>query len=84
MVIYANPGQYDVVLTISGPLGSSTLRQERYISVLPPPTSDFDFTINGNQVAFTNVATDATTLFWNFGDGNTSMMLNPTHTYASA
>ncbi len=84
VVTYVNPGQYDVVLSISGPLGSSTLRQERYIRVLPPPISDFDFTINGNQVAFTNLATDATTLFWNFGDGNTSMTLNPTHTYATA
>ena len=37
----------------------------------------------GTPVAFTNTSSGAVTYFWDFGDGNTSTAMNPTHTYAS-
>ncbi|QAA80447.1 T9SS type A sorting domain-containing protein [Aequorivita sp. H23M31] len=45
------------------------------------PIADFSETINGGTVSFTNTSTDFDTIFWEFGDGNTSTEVNPTHTY---
>lgn len=83
-VRYESPGQYDVMLTIDGVLGSSTITETAYINVLPLPTAAFSFTNSGNTVQFTSNAMDATGLLWNFGDGNTSTATNPTHTYATS
>ncbi|WP_412987427.1 T9SS type A sorting domain-containing protein [Pontimicrobium sp. IMCC45349] len=43
-------------------------------------TSNFDFTVDNNQVTFTNTYL-ADTVTWNFDDGNTSSENNPVHTY---
>jgi len=48
------------------------------------PTADFSFTANNYDVAFTDLSTDAASYSWNFGDGSTSIIANPTHAYASA
>lgn len=83
MVRYDMPGRYDVILTVTGPLGSSTITQEAYINVLPQPAPAFDFTVSGNTVTFMNASQNATSLFWNFGDGTTSTDNNPVHTYTT-
>jgi Zn-dependent metalloprotease len=36
-----------------------------------------------HTVSFTNQSNNASTYFWNFGDGNTSTSSSPTHTYTS-
>jgi PKD repeat protein len=49
--------------------------------------SDFTSTTNGLTATFTNttsVITGGTWFEWSFGDGNTSNLLNPIHTYATA
>lgn len=44
----------------------------------------YDHSISGTQVTFTNKSsTKAQTYSWNFGDGNTSTLKNPVHTYAA-
>lgn len=43
--------------------------------------ADFSHSQNGANVTFTNLATNFTTLEWDFGDGTTSTSTNPTHTY---
>lgn len=50
----------------------------------PAPAADFNFTITGNSVEFTNLSANSTTVSWNFGNGSTSTTQNPTQTYASA
>ncbi len=51
------------------------------------PISDFSFTENNNEATFTNSATipafTNTTFLWDFGDGNSSTLENPTHNYSS-
>lgn len=43
-----------------------------------------NFTSTGNPVVnFTNTSTNGVNYAWNFGDGNTSMLENPTNTYIS-
>ena len=49
-----------------------------------------DFTISGNNsytfntVTFTNASTNAATYSWDFGDGGTSTLKDPTHTYTAS
>lgn len=51
------------------------------------PTANFSESISGNTATFTNLSTSiANTLnySWNFGDGITSSIANPSHTYTSS
>ncbi|MGB3342990.1 MAG: T9SS type A sorting domain-containing protein [Aequorivita sp.] len=47
-------------------------------------TADFDEEINGAEVSFTNTSSSFDTLLWEFGDGNTSGLRDPVHTYAES
>lgn len=40
--------------------------------------------LSPNIIEFTNLTQNATDFHWDFGDGNTSTLENPTHTYAAA
>lgn len=82
-VSYAAPGQYPVTLTVSGVTGASTFTADNLVSVFVLPTPAFDYTVDGNTVTFTNLSTNATDYFWDFGDGNTSFETDPVHTFAT-
>ena len=47
----------------------------------PDLMPSFTSSIELSTVEFTNTSTDATSFAWDFGDGNTSTLENPTHTY---
>lgn len=54
--------------------------------VNPAPISDFIISgtlIQGESISFANNSTGATSHDWDFGDGQTSTVLNPVHVYAS-
>ncbi|RZQ51646.1 alkaline serine protease [Pseudoalteromonas phenolica] len=51
------------------------------------PVSAFSFNTNGLSVSFTQQATDdkgVASYAWNFGDGRSSSLANPSHSYAQA
>lgn len=83
-VVYANPGLYTVTLVATNTAGSNTAIQTNYINVITTPATTFTSAVNGFQVNFTNTTANATSFLWNFGDGNTSILENPSHTYTSA
>lgn len=87
---YTAPGTYNVELTASNGITCSNVILN-VITILDSPTSSFTFTNNnecaGTPISFTHTATGtlpSSTYSWNFGDGNTSNLENPTHTYAIA
>lgn len=50
------------------------------------PSANFNESISGNTATFTNLSTslnNTLTYSWDFGDGNTSSVQNPSHTFAT-
>ncbi len=79
-VSYNSAGQRTVVLTVTGPGGTQQISQVANIEL--EPVSDYQFTATGSQVNFTSLSQHATSLLWDFGDGNSSTQSNPSHNYA--
>jgi len=77
-------GNYDLQLT----LGNYVADEQITVTGVTPVSTVF--TTSSNQVApgvvvqFTNTTAGATTYDWSFGDGTTSDVQNPTHSYADA
>lgn len=82
LVVYPNSGSYSVTLTATNITGSNTIILTNFINVLNIPSSNFTHSANGLVVTFTNTSVGGTSWLWNFGDGNTSTLQNPVHTYA--
>ncbi len=47
------------------------------------PTPAFNFSENNLQINFNNQTIDGNTYLWDFGDGNTSTLINPSHIYTN-
>jgi PKD repeat protein len=63
--------------------GCNTRVDFGYIQLAIPPFASFTYQDNFNRViAFTSNSLGATSYKWNFGNGKTSTVANPTHTYA--
>lgn len=82
IVVYDQPGEYDVILTVTGPLGSDTHTQEKIVKVFSPPQPAFSYQIEGLTVSFTSSAEADLVHIWSFDDGNTSNDKDPVHTFA--
>jgi len=48
-----------------------------------PPTANFTYQVAELSVSFTYAGTDAESYSWDFGDGNSSTVQNPSHTYGA-
>ena len=88
--VYNVLGKHTVTLTAYSKWNYyNTNTKTEYIEVVAQPeqpvVADFTGTpLNGNVpmlVTFTNNSTNADSYLWNFGDGSTSTLENPTHTY---
>ncbi|MDD1709764.1 MAG: PKD domain-containing protein, partial [Methanoregulaceae archaeon] len=88
--IYQAAGTYTVNLTVERPCGDGTVRNStisREVSVDPTPLPVADFTMNATSgvppltVQFTDNSTGAMNWSWNFGDGDTSTLQNPSHVF---
>ena len=86
---YTATGVYTVTLSAGDGIVTDTLVRTGYITVTEPagPSADFSaFPLNGSTpllVQFLNHSTNATGYEWDFGDGNTSTLSSPSHTYTA-
>ncbi len=87
---YTDPGTYTIRLIVTNGNGCSDTA-ERTLTVFTPPQVNFNATSAcvGNQTQFASIIVPApgtiiNEYLWNFGDGFTSNLANPTHLYASA
>ena len=78
-------GNQTVSLTAS--YKSCTKTKTKSIYVVPQPKADFDIMQNsacaGLTQSFSNNSTNATSYDWSFGDGESSVLQDPTYTYAA-
>jgi PKD repeat protein len=85
---YWTSGVYNVILTVSNEYGSSDAIKSNFITVVGPLTSKFILDSSSGKapllVQFTDRSIGSPTSWnWNFGDGTTSTVQNPTHTFTS-
>lgn len=89
--VYTVPGLYDVSLAVSDDNGITwdTMFAPDAILVYEDPIISFTSDVTSGcaplEVQFTNTTVTETgiaSIFWNFGDGNTSNLLNPSNTFA--
>jgi PKD repeat protein len=83
-------GTYNVILTVTGPGGSSSVTRKITVEdpVIPPPEAIFTPNKTSGDapltVQFLNQSTgQITSYLWDFGDQQTSIETNPTHTFAA-
>jgi PKD repeat protein len=88
--IYSTPGSYNVQLIVTDILGcQDTILRPGFINVYSPPTANFGLTSNAGCTPLPVNMSDLSTAGsgsiigwqWDFGDGNSSLAQNPTHTF---
>ena len=86
---YVTTGYFTVTLTVSNGLGSNTIAKTSFVNATYPlPVASFtantQYGVFPLAVNFTDTTTNNPTAWlWDFGDGNTSTLQNPSHTYAT-
>ncbi len=84
IVSWANAGSGSISLIINDSNGETTVL-EICVDILEGPTSAFqastDSVCLGSPISFINNSIGGAGFFWDFGDGNTSNMFQPTHQY---
>ena len=84
---FDNAGLYDISLTVTSSNGCSiTIASPNYVNVFPNPIAEFtsnalETDILNPIIDFTNLSSNATSYSWFFGDGSSSVLTNPSHTY---
>lgn len=80
-ITYSAAGTYSVSLTASNGEATDTYNQSISVSY-KQPTASFTYKTEAPlKVVLTNTSTNATSYEWDFGDGTTSTLTNPTHRY---
>jgi hypothetical protein len=73
------------VVTVTDSLGCTSVSDPFLVQTKPLPVAGASYHNNMLNVLFYGqFSTNATSWFWNFGDGLSSTLENPTHTYATA
>jgi PKD repeat protein len=87
--IYTTHGKYTVSLTVTGPGGANKSVKTNYITVtkkIKKPKAQFEQDVHSGRapvtVHFTDQSSnDPTSFLWEFGDGSSSTVENPSHVY---
>lgn len=88
-VTYSTAGVYTITLTATNASSCSSSASQK-VTLLDKPVSSFTLVsattqcVGNNSYAFVNNSTNASTYLWNFGDGTTSALNSPTHTYTGS
>ncbi|MEM6964257.1 MAG: S8 family serine peptidase [Bacteroidota bacterium] len=80
VVTFDYPGTYHISFKVKNSLGYDMA--ESVIHVIDVPIADFDYSLDNKKATFTNHSSYGNTYLWEFGDGTTSTLENPTHEYA--
>lgn len=84
---YTSAGTYTISLTVTNGEGSDKETKVGYVTVMEAPSPVADFMASPTSgtapltVDFMDLSTDATAWSWDFDDGGSSTVQNPSHTY---
>jgi gliding motility-associated-like protein len=83
--IYPASGTYTATL-VSTSIQGCVAQTQQIVTVNGAPAANFTAqeVCQGAATAFTNTSANASTYSWTFGDGGTSTLQNPTHTFATS
>ncbi|MBK9108223.1 MAG: PKD domain-containing protein [Saprospiraceae bacterium] len=81
IVTYKAYGEYDVILRATNQYGNNQITFKKYIFANAIPIVDFTKIIIDRTVIFDNKSFYGGNYQWDFGDGDFSNDINPTHTY---
>lgn len=83
VVEYTAAGNFNVTLQVSDGITTSTVTNLNQVAVGAAPQASFVATqATDSSFHFTNESVNATSYFWDFGDGDTGTAPNPTHAYS--
>ena len=88
MHIYIEEGQYTITLKVTNAAGNNSIVRKNYINIYEPVKAAAILHPREGVVPLTVYFTDTssgpvTAWEWTFGDGETSMLQHPTHTYTN-
>jgi PKD repeat protein len=86
VIEFDEPGAYSVALTVTTTHQQNTLTKSSYITILEPLNADFEanktIAWTGDTILFTDISTgNPNAWLWDFGDGHSSTLQNPQHTF---
>jgi gliding motility-associated-like protein len=87
--VYETPGFYPVTLTVTSEFGcAKTVTVDHMIHVFEKPLADFytdqDYvSVLDPEIQFFNISENADSAFWFFGDGDSSLFINPIHNFVN-
>ena len=84
-------GSYDVTMIVDNGICTDTITKSDYINIGPSPVADFNMDVISGceplEVSFTDVSGislgSIDSWHWDFGDGTTDIVQNPTHTFSA-
>ena len=83
--IYKNPGTYDITLVVSANgQCSDTMKRTAYLKTYHPQADFYTkdkASCAPSYVTFKDTSVDASSWYWDFGDGSNSNLKNPSHIY---
>lgn len=83
IILTADATGGNVAVTAENVCGNSAASSIVVTAMPGSPIAAFSFTNNSGMVGFTSTSTDAANWSWDFGDGGTSNIENPSHSYNS-
>lgn len=75
------PGFYEVTALSDSKYSGIEFDGKAFVTRYPSSVPGFDYSEDGLELSFSNTSTDADSYYWDFGDGHTSVEMNPKHTY---
>lgn len=80
-IMVTNTGANNIDLRKYNEINAASELTTTSLTVFPLPLSDFNFVLIGDSIETMDLSVDAVGYEWDFGDGETSTDVNPTHTY---
>jgi len=81
VLVLSNGGAYSITSLGDANCQTSNISGMVNLYVIPKQIPDFNFDVNKMTASFANYSQNASSYYWSFGDGKSSVLENPVHKY---